>query len=93
MDQCLPITSKVYINNQVPIPARVVKCLGIRDVDYVDVVIKYGDEVIELKKVKLLRSVRGGASRQFTIPREVREKYGIQSLDFVEILSIRPSGI
>ncbi|WP_054842115.1 hypothetical protein [Vulcanisaeta distributa] len=51
-------------------PAHVVKCLGgIKDVEYVDVVIRYGGEVIELSGVKLLRSVKGGASRQFTIPR------------------------
>ncbi|MCG2880237.1 MAG: AbrB/MazE/SpoVT family DNA-binding domain-containing protein, partial [Vulcanisaeta sp.] len=29
-------------------------------------------------------------SRQFTIPREVREKYGIKPGDEVEILDIRP---
>ena len=46
--------------------------------DYVDVVIKHGDEVIELKKVKLLKSVKGGVSRQFTIPREVRDRYRIR---------------
>lgn len=80
------------MNNQVLIPARVVKCLGIKDVEYADVVIKYGNEVIELSGVKLLRSVRGGggASRQFTIPRDVRERFGIQALDTVEVISVRP---
>ncbi|WP_243670348.1 AbrB/MazE/SpoVT family DNA-binding domain-containing protein [Vulcanisaeta sp. JCM 16161] len=91
MGNCLPVASKVYVNNQVLVPARVVKCLGIKDVDYVDVVIKYGGEVIELRGVKLLRSVKGGASRQFTIPRDIRERFGIQAFDTVEIISIRPS--
>ncbi len=37
----------------------------------------------------LLRT-RHTASRQFTIPREVRERYGIMPLDDVEILNITP---
>jgi hypothetical protein len=47
--------------------------------------------VAVLKRVKLLRP-RGTLARQFTIPREVREKYGIKPLDEVVILEIKPAG-
>ena len=85
----LPYRTKIYINNQVLLPASLVRALGIEGADYADVVIKYGDRVIELRGVKLLRT-RHTASRQFTIPREVREEYGIRPLDEVEILEVKP---
>ncbi|GAB6947216.1 hypothetical protein JCM16161A_13460 [Vulcanisaeta sp. JCM 16161] len=49
--------------------------------------IRHGGRVIELRNVLLLRP-RHTASRQFTIPREAREKYGIKSLDEIEIIAI-----
>jgi len=88
----LPYTAKVYINNQVLLPAGLVRALGIEGVRYADVVIRHGNVVTVLKRVKLLRT-RHTASRQFTIPREVREKYGIKPLDEVVILSIKPAGL
>ncbi|MCG2894867.1 MAG: AbrB/MazE/SpoVT family DNA-binding domain-containing protein, partial [Vulcanisaeta sp.] len=36
---------------------------------------------------------RHTASRQFTIPREVREEYGIRPLDEVEILEVKPRSV
>ena len=36
---------------------------------------------------------RGTAGRQFTIPREIREKYGIGPLDEIEILEIKPKNL
>ncbi|GAB6945196.1 hypothetical protein JCM14467A_19780 [Vulcanisaeta sp. JCM 14467] len=47
-----------------------------------------GQEIM-LERVKLLRT-RNTASRQFTIPREVREKYGIKPLDEIEVIGINP---
>ena len=88
----LPYTAKVYINNQVLLPAGLVRALGIEGVRYADVVIRHGNVVTVLKRVKLLRT-RHTASRQFTIPREVREEYGIKPLDEVVILSIKPAGL
>ncbi|WP_066798107.1 AbrB/MazE/SpoVT family DNA-binding domain-containing protein [Caldivirga sp. MU80] len=85
----LPYRAKIYINNQVLLPASLVRTLGIEGTKYVDVVIKYGDNVIELRGVQLLRT-RHTVSRQFTIPREVREEYGIRPLDEVEILEVKP---
>ncbi len=42
-----------------------------------------------MRNVLLLRT-RHTASRQFTIPREAREKFGIRPLDEVEVIAIRP---
>jgi len=85
----LPYRAKIYINNQVLLPASLVRILGIEGIKYADVVIKYGDKVIELRGVQLLRT-RHTASRQFTIPREVREEYGIRPLDEIEVLEVKP---
>ena len=88
----LPYTAKVYINNQVLLPAGLVRALGIEGVRYADVVIRHGDAVAVLKCVKLLRT-RHTSARQFTIPKGVRGKYGIKPLDEVVILSIKPAGL
>jgi len=85
----LPFKTKVYINNQVLLPASLIKTLGIEGAKYADVVIKYGDKVIEVRNAKLLRTKHTSA-RQFTIPREVREKYGVRPLDEVEIVQVKP---
>jgi bifunctional DNA-binding transcriptional regulator/antitoxin component of YhaV-PrlF toxin-antitoxin module len=87
----LPFKTRVYINNQVLLPASLIRTLGIEGAKYADVVIKYGDKVIEVRNAKLLRT-RHTASRQFTIPREVREKYGVGPLDEVEIVQVKPKG-
>jgi hypothetical protein len=84
----LPYRVRVYINNQVLLPASIVKSLGIVGARYADVVIKYGGSVIELRGVRLLRT-RHTASRQFTIPKDAREKYGIKPLDEVEVLEVK----
>ncbi len=85
----LPYKARVYINNQVLLPARLVKALGIEWAKYAEITIKYKDCVITLKQVALLRT-RHTASRQFTIPKEVRDKYGIMPLDEIEVIGIRP---
>jgi len=33
---------------------------------------------------------RRAMSRQFTIPREVRDRYGIRPLDEIEIVNVKP---
>jgi len=88
----LPYKTRVYINNQVLLPAGLVRALGIEGVRYADVVIRHGNVVTVLKRVKLLRT-KHTASRQFTIPKGVREEYGIKPLDEVVILSIKPAGL
>ena len=85
----LPYTIKVYINNQVLVPANLVRSLGLDKVKYVDVVMEYNGYKIEINSVRLLRT-RHTASRQFTIPREIREKFGIRPFDEVIIHMIMP---
>ncbi len=85
----LPYRVRVYLNNQVLIPASLVRALGISGLRYAVITLSYNGVVITLNGVKLLRT-KHTDSRQFTIPREVREKYGIKPGDEVEILDIRP---
>ena len=87
----LPYEAKVYINNQVLIPALLVRRLGIEGLRYADITIEYKGVRILMRKVKLLRTAQS-AARQFTIPRSVREQYGIKPLDTIRVVSIEPSG-
>jgi len=84
----LPYRVRVYVNNQVLIPAKLVRTLGISSWRYADIVIKYNDQIITIKNARLLRT-RHTDSRQFTIPKEIREKYGIRPGDEIEVLEIR----
>ena len=87
----LPYEARVYINNQVLIPARLVRSLGIEDLRYADITIEYRGFRILLRRVRLLRT-RHTASRQFTIPREVRETYGIGPMDTIKVVRIEGHG-
>jgi len=85
----LPYTIKIYINNQVLIPANLIRNLNLDRVKYVDVVMEYNGQKIELRDVKLLRT-KHTDSRQFTIPKDVRDKYGIRPFDEVTIHMVIP---
>ena len=85
----MPYKARVYINNQVLVPACLVKALGIEDVRYADIIIEFKGFSITLEKVKLLRP-RQTASRQFTIPKPIRERYGVRPFDEVVVLDIKP---
>ncbi len=86
--ESLPYKIRVYMNNQVLIPAKLVRKLGIENSEYARVVIKYGGHS-ETLVVKLLRT-RNTFSRQFTIPKSVREKLGIEPGCEVEVVSVEP---
>jgi bifunctional DNA-binding transcriptional regulator/antitoxin component of YhaV-PrlF toxin-antitoxin module len=86
----LPYRTRVYINNQVLVPACLVKSLGIEGVKYADITIGFNGFTITLEMVKLLRP-KSTASRQFTIPKPIRERYGIRPLDEVVVLDIKPA--
>ena len=89
----LPYRIRVYCNNQVLIPAKLVRALGITEWKYADIVIKHKDNIILIKNARLLRT-RHTDSRQFTIPKHIREQYGIKPGDEIEVLEIRrPSSI
>ncbi len=85
----LPYRTRVYINNQVLIPSSIIKSLGIEKSLFVNVIIRHGSSVIRINGVKLLRN-RRALSRQFTIPREIREAFNIMPLDEIEIIHIEP---
>lgn len=85
----LPYRTRVYINNQVLIPSSIIKSLGIEKCLFVNVVIRHGDSIIRINGVRLLRN-RRAFSRQFTIPREIREAFNIMPLDEIEIMHIEP---
>jgi len=70
------------------VPARLVRKLGIQNLRYAVVRIRIQDSVYTLH-VKLLRT-KYTDSRQFTIPKEIREKHGLSTNSEVEILDIGP---
>ncbi|WP_243665947.1 AbrB/MazE/SpoVT family DNA-binding domain-containing protein [Vulcanisaeta sp. JCM 16159] len=74
------------------LPASLVKALGITQLKFADIEIEYKGFVIKLSNVRLLRT-RHTNSRQFTIPRRIRELYGVGPGDVVKVLSIRPSNV
>jgi len=84
----LPYRVKVYVNNQVLIPAKLVRTLGISNWRYADIVIRHRDNIITIRNARLLRT-RHTDSRQFTIPKDVRDRYGIKPGDEIEVLEIR----
>lgn len=86
----LPYRVRVYVNNQVLVPAQLVRALGLTTAKYVKVVLRKvsSNTVFEIPCAKLLRT-RHTDSRQFTIPKDLREKYGIRPGDEVEVLEIQ----
>jgi len=83
----LPYMSKVYINGQVLIPAQLVRSLGITRLERASIHLQYRGENIFLENIKLLRT-RNTDSRQFTIPKNIREKYNIRSGEKIKIINI-----
>ena len=69
------------------IPATLAKELNITRCRYVTIVFKHNNDVITTR-VRLIR-LRKTYSRQFTIPKEIREKYNIKPGDEIEILEIK----
>jgi len=71
----VPYEAKVYLNNQVLIPASLVRALGLQEARSARITLEYGEKELTID-VRLLRT-RHTDSRQFTIPKSAREKYGI----------------
>ncbi len=85
----LPYTIRVYSNYQVLIPARLVRKLNIQKYKFAKIKLRINNETIEIN-ARLLRT-RFTDSRQFTIPKEIRERFNIKPGDHVEILDIKPT--
>jgi len=86
--ESLPYRAKVYINGQVLIPARLVRKLKLEGCEYASVVLKFKGKSIKLAKVKLLRT-RFTSSRQFTIPKRVREELKVLPESTIEIVDVK----
>ncbi|RLE64907.1 MAG: AbrB/MazE/SpoVT family DNA-binding domain-containing protein, partial [Thermoprotei archaeon] len=76
----LPYNSKLYINGQVLIPAKLIKSLGIEEATYASLKILYKGNEISIERAKLLRT-RHTASRQFTVPRDLRVEFKMKPGD------------
>jgi bifunctional DNA-binding transcriptional regulator/antitoxin component of YhaV-PrlF toxin-antitoxin module len=78
--------AKVYINNQVLIPAEMVRALRLQNARIACITLEYkGAEIVF--NAELLRT-RHTDSRQFTIPKSVRDKYGIAPGAWVKVKKI-----
>lgn len=84
----LPYEARVYINNQVLIPASLVKALDLREARKARVTLEHAGTELTVE-VKLLRT-RHTDSRQFTIPKSARDRYGILPGSIVRVRSIEP---
>lgn len=69
-------------------PAKLVRRLGIQDLEFAIVKVRFNGQEHELK-VRLLRT-KYTDSRQFTIPKDVREKYKLRAGAVVEVTDIQP---
>ncbi|MCC6002979.1 MAG: AbrB/MazE/SpoVT family DNA-binding domain-containing protein [Thermofilum sp.] len=83
----LPYKVKVYSNNQVLIPAQLVRALGIQNLEYAEIVLRRGEQTVNFL-VRLLKT-RFTDSRQFTIPKEIRDRLNILPGMEIEILEIK----
>ncbi len=84
----LPYKIKMYMNNQILIPARLVRALGIGEAEKAKIVIRYKGKEVEIE-AKLLKT-RYTDSRQFTVPKHVREELKLIPGEEIEVLSITP---
>ncbi|ABL77844.1 AbrB/MazE/SpoVT family DNA-binding domain-containing protein [Thermofilum pendens] len=85
----LPYKVKVYSNNQVLVPAQLVRSLGIQDIEYAEITIRHASSTVSF--VARLLKTRFTDSRQFTIPKEVREKIGVAPGMEIEVVEIKPA--
>jgi len=83
----LPYEAKIYLNNQVLVPAQLVRSLGIQGATYAKIIMRIKDKEVVLDKVKLLRT-KHTDSRQFTIPKSIRDKFEVKPGDKIQILNI-----
>ena len=83
----LPYEVKVYMNNQVLIPAQLTRALKLTDAVYSKIKFEYNNQTYDIE-VKLLRT-KYTDSRQFTIPKEIRTRIGLLPGKKIKILDIR----
>ncbi len=86
--ESLPYRVKMYSNNQVLVPASLVRKLGFQDVLEAQVTIRYAG--LEYTFVTKFLKTKYTDSRQFTVPKELREKMKIQPGAEIEVVDIKP---
>lgn len=86
--ESLPYRVKLYSNNQVLVPASLVRKLGLQTVTRVRVVIRYMG-VEHTFTAKLLKT-KYTDSRQFTVPKDLRERISLMPGSEIEVLNIEP---
>ncbi len=82
----VPYEAKVYLNNQVLIPASLVRALGLQEARVARITLEYEGQELTID-VRLLKT-RHTDSRQFTIPKSARDKYGILPGAVVKVIKI-----
>lgn len=82
----LPYEIQVYMNNQVLIPAQLVRSLGIQGASKARITFEYQGQTTTIE-ARLLRT-KYTDSRQFTIPKDIRMKLGLKPGKNIRILEI-----
>lgn len=86
--ESLPYRIKVYSNNQVLIPASLVRRLNLEKTLKAQITIRYGGQ--EYSFTARLLKTKYTDSRQFTIPKELREKTSLPPGSEIEVIEIKP---
>ncbi len=84
----LPYEVKLYGNGQLLIPAKLVKALNIAESRYILVTIRSSRGEATFK-AKLLKT-RKTHSRQFTVPKQLRDELNIKGGDVVSVIRLVP---
>lgn len=82
---------KVTIDGRIYIPVKLVTAFNLSGARYADVVIRHNGREVTITNARIYRS-KSLHGVFIKIPREVMIEYGIQGLDYVEIVSIKPRG-
>lgn len=84
----LPYEVKLYGNGQLLIPAKLVRALNLSESRYILVTIRAsrGEATFRAKLLKTRKTY----SRQFTVPKQLRDELDIREGDVVSVISLVP---
>jgi len=82
----LPYETKIYTNNQVLLPARLVRKLRLKSITKARITIEYKGKIATFEA--RLISMRKTDSRQFTIPKDIREGLNLDPASTIKIVNI-----
>ena len=84
----LPYEARLYGNGQLLVPAKLVRALGLSESRYALVTIRVLNNEATFK-ARLLKT-RRTYSRQFTVPKQLREQLKIREGDSISVIYIAP---